>query len=108
MSKINLVIGGREFAVACAPGEEEHVTMLGRMVDKRVRQLGDDPTRLSEGRMMLFAALLLADDLHEAHTALPPALPSSTADPAAISRLAALAERIEKLAGHLEDMAANA
>ena len=99
MSNVSLSIGGRNFVVACADGEEQHVTGLGRMIDGKVAELGD--ANQSESRMLLFAALLLADDLHEAAQrradVSPPAAPSVDLD-----RLENLAVRLENLAARLE------
>lgn len=105
MSNVSLPIGGRMFAVSCADGEESHIQMLGRMVDERAKKIGGGQT---ETRMLLFAALMLADELHDAHNAAP--APQAAAQPAAaeqpdtriVERVNALAARIEKLAATLE------
>ncbi|SMC31034.1 cell division protein ZapA [Novosphingobium sp. B1] len=107
MSNVTLPIGGRPFAVSCADGEESHIEMLGRMIDERARKIGGQQ---NETRMLLFAALMLADELHDAHNVAPP--PMQTAAPAGdqaaeadhriTQRVNALAERIEKLATALE------
>lgn len=105
MSNVTLQIGGRSFVVACANGEEQHVAGLGRMIDGKVAEMGD--ASQSESRMLLFAALLLADDLHEAGKRQPevPA-PAPAPPPAApqvdVQRLEALAARLENLASRLE------
>jgi cell division protein ZapA len=109
MSNVSLTIGGRAFTVACAAGEEAHVTGLGRMIESKVATMGDAATQ-GEARMMLYAALLLADELHEARNPggaatapPPPPVPDDLAD-----RLDALGERLEKLAGRLEGERSNA
>ena len=62
---------------------------------------------LSEGRTLLFASLLLADQLIEKRgvQAPPPAMPP---DPQVVHRVDALAERLERLAGNLEKEVAKA
>ena len=103
MSNVTLQIGGRSFVVACANGEEEHVAGLGRMIDGKVAEMGD--ASQSESRMLLFAALLLADDLHEAgqrQPEPPPPAPAPAAPPLDVQRLEALAARLENLASRLE------
>ena len=97
MSNVSLTIGGRQFTVACAVGEEDHVRELGRAIDSRLDAMGD-PRGQNESRMLLFAALLLADELHEAKSA-PPAPPSS---PGLAARLGQIADRLENLADRLE------
>jgi len=109
MSNVTLAVGGRNYTVACAKGEEVHIKALGQMIDGKVRQM-EGVASQTESRMLLFAALLLADELHEARAskngaAQTPASPASdAAGKAAIddSALAALADRLENLANRLE------
>lgn len=97
MSKVNLVIGGRDYAVACAPGEEGHVVYLGQLIDEKLDSL-PPATAQSETRSLLFAALLLADELSELReAALAPA-----ADPEQEAALARIAARLEGIAAQLE------
>lgn len=95
MSNVTLQIGGRAYTVACAEGEEAHIQALGGMIADKVRTMG--AAAQSEPRQLLFAALLLADELHEARAALAAAAPDRHA-PA----LEALAARLEIIATHLE------
>jgi cell division protein ZapA len=112
MSNVTLAIGGRNFTVACAAGEEGHVADLGEMIAAKLATMGDVSGQ-SESRMLLFAALLLADELHDATarsgqgaaTASPPAPASAMPDDSA-ERLVAIAERLENLASRLEGEAA--
>ena len=105
MSNVDLIIGGREFKVACAEGEEAHVTELGRLIDSKVANM--NMTGQSEGRMLLFASLLLADELHELkHRGGQGEAKDSTPPNEVLqaSRLEALAETLEKCALHLEGL----
>jgi cell division protein ZapA len=100
MSNVKLDIGGRTFTVACAAGEEDHVTDLGRMIASKITTMGDFSSQ-SETRMLLFAALLMADELHEAHARPAPAHEPALSEGAA-RRLETIAERLENLAARLE------
>ena len=64
MSNVTLTIGGRHYTVACAAGEEAHIEMLGRTIDGKLHGMPNLAGQ-SEARTLLFAALLLADELHE-------------------------------------------
>lgn len=108
MSNVTLSIGGRDYTVSAGPGEEEHVAMLGRMVDERLRAAGRIAGQ-GEPRMLLVAALMLADELHEAHAReAPPPPPApvvpSGPPPEVVARVDELASRVEKLALHLEQL----
>ncbi len=100
MSNVDLAIGGRKFTVACASGEEAHITKLGRTIDAKLAAMGGAAGQ-SEARMLLFAALLLADEIDEIENrgGKPTPPPAPKIDPK-------LAERLESLAGTLESCAA--
>ena len=106
MSNVSLEIGGRQYSVASADGEEEHVALLGRRIDEKLRAMGGAAGQ-SESRMLLFAALLLADEIHE--MAVRGGAPAPADDGPALARVAdgidAAARRIEKLAADLEQAA---
>lgn len=99
MSNVTLQIGGRSYIVACAEGEEAHVESLGQLIDDKIRELGTSGH--NEVRLLLFAALMLADELHDARGKDPAAsAPTPAADHSAA--LEALASRLEKYAAGLE------
>lgn len=104
MANLNLEIGGRRFAVSCEPDEQAHIEKLGRMLDTRVRDAG--AIGQSEPRMLLFGALMLADELH--------ALREDNGSPVAgreeevqrnkelTTRIDTIAARVENIVRHLE------
>ena len=87
--------------MSCAEGEEAHIEMLGRMVDERARKMGGAP---NEARMLLVVALMLADELHDAHRQVPPPEGPKAKQIRArsLERMNLLAERLEKLGQALE------
>jgi cell division protein ZapA len=106
MSNVTLEIGGRSFSVASADGEEEHVAMLGRRIDDKLRAMGGAAGQ-SESRMLLFAALLLADEVHDMNTrGGAPAREDPSPELARVAQgIEAAAQRIENLAATLEQAA---
>lgn len=100
MSNVTLSIGGRRYTIACAAGEENHIAMLGASIDSRLATIPNLHGQ-SEARSLLFAALLLADELHEAGKQLVASPASAAAEP-----LEKLADRLETLASQLEASAA--
>lgn len=106
MAQVKLEIGGRNFNVSCQDGEEAHIHKLAGMIDERSSGAGD-PAALTESRMLLFAALILADELDAANknNAAPVARPEEKdqqADEQTILALEKLAERAETFASSLE------
>lgn len=102
MAELSIGIGGRDYIVACRDGEEAHLRQLAAMVDDMAKQAQQSMGMLSEVRMLLFAALLLADALNDARQGKQPA-PVPTSDPQEREALAdlvdALARRLEAVAG---------
>lgn len=99
MSNVNLSIGGRHYAVACGPGEEAHIERLGRTIDGKLSALPGAAGQ-SEARTLLFAALLLADEVHELRSGA--SAPADNGGTEAAEALETLAERLEALAERLE------
>ena len=61
MPEVEISIGGRFFEVACQTGEEHFLQTAARMLDTEASALTNQMGRLSEGRMLLMAGLMLAD-----------------------------------------------
>lgn len=116
MAEVNLSIGGRSYAVHCGDGEEAQLTRLSQMIDAKTVIARQASPGLTEVRQLLFAAILLADDLHETRSKNEKeqgALNLSPADNEAgeammAARMNVLAARIESLADKLADSSANA
>ena len=102
MAEVDLIIAGRPYRVACRDGEEETLRAAARLVDAKSREALAGLGTLSEARQLLFAGLLLADQLVEQR---PEAAVPSGPDPQLVSRAEKLAERLESLAQSLEDQA---
>lgn len=96
---VTLAIAGRNYTIACGPGEEEHVARLGASIDAKLSTL-DGLGGQSPERVLLYASLLLADELHEAKA-------GSGSSDANAEALENLADRMEALAMQLETGAAS-
>jgi cell division protein ZapA len=101
MSNVTLDIAGRKFTVACAEGEEAHISMLGRTINAKLLDMPNIANQ-SEARALLYAALLLADENHELKQD-----GGASAEPTReiADGLEALAARLETMASHLESSA---
>jgi cell division protein ZapA len=108
MANVDLQIGSRRYSVACRDGEEEKLRSTAALVDGKAREAADALGSLSEARQLLFASLLLADQLQEAKSGIPAPPPAADAqqaqaDPALANALERLAERMELLAERVEN-----
>jgi cell division protein ZapA len=66
MLQVNIVVNGHAYSVACDEGEEDHLRELGTFVDSKVRDLVASVGQAGDARLILMAALVLADELAEA------------------------------------------
>ena len=100
MATVTIEVNGRPYAVGCADGQEERVRILAKQFDTHVRNVAADVGQVGDIRLFLMAALVLADELHEARLAAngggPVSAPASDAGVA--EALNAVAARLEKIA----------
>lgn len=106
MADVRLMIAGREYIVTCKDGEEERLRTLGSLVDSKAREAGGTTRGLNESRQLLFASLLLADELHDNVSTTSKHGAGSTHSSDNFNQMAdaveRLAERLETLAQDLE------
>jgi len=105
MAEIDVFIAGRAYKVACRDGEEDSLRKAASLVDAKSREALAGLGTLSEARQLLFASLLLADDLVDDGKGPPPPPPI---DPAVAERAERIADRLESLASTLETEATRA
>src|SRR5687767_8592123 len=98
MAEVDLTIAGRPYRVACRAGEEDSLRAAAALVDAKSREALAGLGTLSEARQLLFASLLLADQLVDERPA-----QASALDPRLAQSGEALAARLESLADALED-----
>ena len=66
MPLVNVMINTRAYTLACDEGEEEHLKGLAGVVDEKVRELLGSVGQVGDSRLLLMAALLIADEHQEA------------------------------------------
>ncbi|MGD9810703.1 MAG: cell division protein ZapA [Sphingobium sp.] len=111
MAEVTLTIGGRQYSVHCGDGEEAHLYRLADLIESKTAIARKASPGLTEVRQLLFAGILLADELSElrAKTGAQGSLDfvpaagdaSGEEEKALIDRITALAERIEAIADTL-------
>ena len=102
MADVDISIAGRSYRIACRDGEEDNLRTAAGLVDQKSREALAGLGSLSEARQLLFASLLLADQLIDKKSAQPPS-PADRLE----EKANALATRIERLADALERDAAS-
>ncbi len=65
MPQVTVEVNGRAYRLSCGEGEQEHVMSLSRKIDRHSNTIDLNKSPANEGRNMLLAALMVADELHE-------------------------------------------
>ncbi len=65
MPLVNVMIASRAYTIACDDGEEEHLKELAAHVDEKAREVLASVGQVGDARMLLMAALLIADEHHD-------------------------------------------
>lgn len=109
MAQVSLQINGYAYLLGCADGEEQHLLTLAAELDRRIQEIKASTGPGGEARLLLMAALMLSDELHdlreylqqhEAVSAAPASAPK--AEPKAGRRLRGLTKRAEAIADSVE------
>ncbi|MGI3899812.1 MAG: cell division protein ZapA [Janthinobacterium lividum] len=66
MAQVNVKIAGRVYRMACADGEEDHLTGLAARLDGKIDELRGSFGEVGDTRITVMAALTIADQLAEA------------------------------------------
>ncbi len=104
MPEISLNINERNYQVTCDEGQEAHLRQLAGHLDERIQGLVGSVGQVGEGRLLVMASLMVADELFEAYKE-NHALKAANGDAAragpAATALEICAQRIETIAARL-------
>ena len=67
MPQVTIAINNRLYQVGCEAGQEQHITRLASYVDTKVKELANQAGQVGDARLLLMAALLIADELADAY-----------------------------------------
>lgn len=98
MAQVTLRINGFSYVLGCGEGEEDHLLAMAAEVDKRIESIKAQAGQSGEARMLVMAALMMADDLYE----LKQQSGGAKSDPRLGRRLSRMAKRAEDIASDLE------
>lgn len=66
MSKVTISLNGRAFTIGCEEGQQAYLRELAGHLDNHVRDLAEKVGQIGELRLLLMAALIVADECREA------------------------------------------
>ena len=110
MGQISVPVNGRSFTITCDDGQEARIRQLAQYIDAKVAEFVRGLGQVGESRLLLLAALVIADELSDANEALEQGrrrmkaagIDAVAAAEAAASGVDGIAERIEAIAARLE------
>ena len=110
MVQLVVKVNGRDFPLSCADGQEPRLRRLAQYVDAKIAEFAKNLGQIGEARLILLAALVIADELSDANEALQQERgrmraaggSGEEAAEAAASDIRGIAERIEAIAARLE------
>jgi cell division protein ZapA len=105
VGQVNLTINSRPFTVTCDDGQEGRIRRLGQYVDAKVAEFVGNIGQVGEARLLLLAALVIADELADANEALRlerSGTREADATAAGASSINGIAQRVEAIAARLE------
>ena len=58
---IKIEVNGKSYPISCKIGEEERLIASGKLLSEIINTLDDEDNKISESKILLMAALILAD-----------------------------------------------
>src|SRR5271166_1066774 len=103
MAHVAVTIDGRKYRLACNEGEEQRLESLASMIDGKIAELRGSFGEIGDQRLVVMAALTIADNLIEARDQAAAARKRSEI---AEAEAAKVASSLETLGARLEALAA--
>lgn len=102
MAEVSVRVNGYAYTVGCEDGQEAHLQAMAGEVDARISSIKAVGAQSGESRLLMLAALLLADELYDLKLAKPEAAARAGSEAELARRLGRLAVRAEAIADALE------
>ena len=107
MAQVTIRINGFAYIVGCEDGQEAHLEQMATEIEQRIDSIKSIGGQSGEARLLMLAALLLADELSDLRkgvkAANAPAQVSASADSERRAKLRRVAARAEEIAADLTD-----
>ena len=104
MAQVTIRINGYAYTVGCEDGQEAHLERMAAEIEQRINSIKAIGGQSGEARLLMLAALLLADELHDTRNSVAtPAPPSPKIDAERRAKLRRVAARAEEIAADLTD-----
>lgn len=102
MAQVSVTIDGRKYRFACNEGEEARLESLAGVIDDKIGEMRATFGEIGDQRLVIMAALTIADNLTEARDE---AAAQRKRSEAAEERAQAIASSLDELGSRLESIA---
>ena len=102
MSQVAVSVNGRSFTITCDDGQEARVRDLAQYVDGKIAEFVGNIGQVGEAKLLLLAALVIADELSDTNEALQRERTRPRAADAASKGGARVAQPAQAIAARLE------
>jgi len=100
MGQVTVPVNGRSFTITCDDGQEPRIRGLAQYVDAKVAEFVSSIGQVGEARLLLLAALVIADELSDARDV--SQQEHNRAADATADGIEGMAKRVEAIAARLE------
>lgn len=104
MAQVTLKINGYAYNIGCKDGEEPHLLAMAEQIEERVTRAKALGSQSGEAKLLVMAALFMADELHDMNIELKATQKGKpvAGEKASQDRLRKLAARAEQIASSVE------
>ena len=106
MAQMTVRINGYAYTVGCEDGQEAHLQAMAEQVDNRISNIKAIGGQSGEARLLVLAALLLSDELHDLRLELAQVQTAPAVRPARAAKDKDLARSLNRVASRAEEIAA--
>ena len=107
MAQVTIRINGYGYNVGCEDGQETHLQAMAAQIETRIDSIKSLGGANGETRLLMLAALLMADELHDTKAELEALRAGASRTARPVKPEGELGKRMNKLAQRAEQIAAN-
>ncbi|MEO1224925.1 MAG: cell division protein ZapA [Pseudomonadota bacterium] len=97
MARVEIVLNGREYPIACEDGQEDRVREVAGFLEERLTELRQQAPNATDSQLLVMVSLMVADELFDAN--------QKTGNGAAIANGGEASDALARLAGRIEELA---
>ncbi|MEM7443871.1 MAG: cell division protein ZapA [Pseudomonadota bacterium] len=101
MARVEIVLNGRQYPIACEDGQEDRVREVASFLETRLAELRQQAPNATDSQLLVMVSLMVADELFDANQQ-SGGVASVVDSPEVADSLGRIAGRIEELAVRLE------